>query len=275
MSQRALRRRDQMLNTYKQQSRNNQVNSHQNHLDAKTNEAIDKNGNLNDNGSIAKDKFGSTPNLHETSDVIASANASTSTSHVENSLSTNDSSRSESDLTRLRDETTLMNAKSEFHLKSIASTRVDPLNTRYKNSKRRDRTTKTTPLDQNTSTSSPLHKMSTRSAPTSSQLTSGSISSILSDSVHVPPRSPSIGFADTSAIRVPIVGYEVMEERARFTVRVSTLPQRHYSTFITTIDLLSNDRFHFLGIQIACRKSIHERLLAGSASLHRFSASQQ
>lgn len=210
-----------MLSAYKQQRGNEPHYNHHQQLDRQSDQAIDNNGNLNVNGGInAKDKFGSTPNLLDTSENSSStAVASVSTLNVENLRSSNDSSRSESDLTRLRDETTLVNAKSEFHLKSIASTRVVPQqNTHYVNGNQRDSVTKTTAFNQNTNASSPQSKMSTRSAPASSHITSCSISSTVSDPVQLPPRSPSIGFADTSTIRVPIIGYEVMEERARFTV---------------------------------------------------------
>lgn len=211
MSQRALRKRDQMLNTYRQQRGNDQHYNHHHKIDRQSEQAIDTNGNLNGNGIIAKDKFGSTPNLLDTSENASATDAaSVSTLDVENLLSPNESSRSESDLTRLRDKNTLVNATSEFHLKSIASTRVVPQpDTHYVNgNNRRNSVTKTTPQI----------KMSTKSAPASSRITSCSVSSTVSDSVQLPPRSPSIGFADTSTIRVPIIGYEVMEERARFTV---------------------------------------------------------
>lgn len=204
MSQRALRKKDQMQHTYKQH-----YYQHHRQSNRRADHAIDANGNLN----ATNDKFGSTPNLVDTNENCSTlADASVSMVNVENSLTTKDSSRSESDLTRLRDETTLVNAKSEFHLKSIASTRVVPQqSSHYNNGIRRDSETKSAINE-----SSPQSKVSTRSAP--SQMTSCSISSTASDSVRVPPRSPSIGFADTSTIRVPIIGYEVMEERARFTV---------------------------------------------------------
>lgn len=37
-------------------------------------------------------------------------------------------------------------------------------------------------------------------------------------SLITPPEMQCRGFADTASIRIPIIGYEVMEERARFTV---------------------------------------------------------
>lgn len=215
-----------MLSTYKHPQQQQQRGNDRHYLnrspdDIKTDGEIDDNGNFNANGNIVKDNFGSTPNLVDTIDnITTAADTLISTQLVENSLSTNDNSRSESDLTRLRDETKLVNAKSEFHLKSIASTCVvPPSSTLYVNGNNRRDTVShgTTAFEQNTSTS-PQSKMSTRGAPSSSQMTSCSISSTVSDSLQMPPRSPSIGFADTSNIRVPIIGYEVMEERARFTV---------------------------------------------------------
>lgn len=41
----------------------------------------------------------------------------------------------------------------------------------------------------------------------------------------------SRGFADPNNIRIPIIGYEVMEERARFTVSAE---QRHFFDLVTT-----------------------------------------
>lgn len=59
----------------------------------------------------------------------------------------------------------------------------------------------------------------TVSTSTSTHTRSGSGSTATS----TPPAAlQSRGFADMSSIRIPIVGYEVMEERARFTVSTAT-----------------------------------------------------
>lgn len=86
------------------------------------------------------------------------------------------------------------------------------------------------------------------------------INSSISDSVNM--QGSQIGFADPDNIRIPIIGYEVMEERARFTVSPSNIPKSFQSTHLILVS----------GFQITNRKSIHQRLLARPASLHRLPA---
>lgn len=170
----------------------------------------DGNGNLNTNLSKIKHRFSSTPNLLNLSSSEIGPTASESALKI--GPSTLNSSRSESDLSRIPEENNLVNAKSEFHLKSIASKRIRPDTIDANgNQNHSEQTKKSGKFNQNLPQRS---RMSSRSAE-SSHMTC-SITSIMSDTMQ--PRSPSAGFADTDNIRIPIIGYEVMEERARFTV---------------------------------------------------------
>lgn len=230
MSKRASRRRDQALNTSfynEHQPHEQQQHGHQ-EFDSRPDHTIDDNGNFNEQEIIAIERYGSTPNLNDTNGngTSSSADASVSSIKLEHSLSTNDSSRSESDLSRLRDACTLPKARSELQLQSIASTHVVPesdthlSNGDQSNGNNDHSSSSISSSSTKTNDESPLSpdEKSTEIAPTNSQMTFCSVSSTVSDTMQLPPRSPSIGFADTSTIRVPIIGYEVMEERARFTV---------------------------------------------------------
>lgn len=61
-----------------------------------------------------------------------------------------------------------------------------------------------------------LRRMSSRSTHTTETTDSSQLST--SETTNVSPEMQSRGFADLSNIRIPIVGYEVMDARARFTV---------------------------------------------------------
>lgn len=147
---------------------------------------------------VSRQKFNSTPNL------------ATNQSQNRNAFAR---SHSESDLANMPRANALVNAKSEFHLQSIASTDV-PIH-----------------LTMNTSTTSDCG-LEIKAPPTQSSATnqrSNGISvqfggnfqignSTMNTSTFHLATSPTIGIVDTEHIHIPIVGYEVMEERARFTV---------------------------------------------------------
>lgn len=172
------------------------------------------------NISVCKQKFHSTPNLAAASSL--SSILSTSDSFRRNNQNQLVRSHSESDLSCMPAEANvLMNAKSEFHLKSIASTQVStqnfqPLTTSTPdhsfNLAKKNITAVKQPMD---TTARNIHakRMSIQSGHSSQ--TAGSMTSSASDSTQ----PPTVGFCDPDNIRIPIIGYEVMEERARFTVK--------------------------------------------------------
>lgn len=132
-------------------------------------------------------------------------------------------SHSESDLTKIPDANLLAHAKSEFHLTSIASTQVasqssishwhnklpaknrqfpmaKPLHDRYNRSQMQSSREK---KSDNARSPNKIHFPSANVAATA---TAASSSSSRNDCT------------DAASIHIPIVGFEVMEERARFTV---------------------------------------------------------
>lgn len=163
-----------------------------------------------DNG-VNKRKSISTPNLsdehcnristNQTNDTNSSPPKSPARAH------------SESDLATIPENRILVNAKSEFHLKSIASTQVTRPQHSIVNNNKCDLAKKPLP---HPSAMQPK-RMSMQSDTTSRMACS--ITSSASDSTQT--QSPTTGFADVDNIRVPIIGYEVMEERARFTVNIT------------------------------------------------------
>lgn len=190
MSQRALKKRDQ-LHSQRQEKEQHQLIRQQ---------QVDGNGNVDEQPSSVR-RFGSTPNLLETNE-----NPLQSTFKMVESPSFGmNASRSESDLNQGHDESQMVNAKSEFHLKSIASARVDANG----NHKKKTGFCEGGP----SSAKATRNQTSTGSVPSTCSVTS--ITS--ADRIHG-NGSPCAGFADPTKLRVPIVGYEVMEERARFTV---------------------------------------------------------
>lgn len=221
MSQRALKKRE--LSLQKQQQQQQQDDTHQIYRKqpqpqtaqkTKYTQRINSSGVVSKqsprkanqivktNISVSKRKFGSTPNLTKPYDTV----------HRHQLMR----SHSESDLSTIPEANVLVNAKSEFHLKSIASTQVpeQSFNSTAQSEHQFKLMNKTIqkhivenqPNNQN-------KRMSIQSG--LSGQTAGSMTSSASDASTQPP---TVGFCDTENIRIPIIGYEVMEERARFTV---------------------------------------------------------
>lgn len=177
----------------------------------------------NRHGSIVKQKCSSTPNL-TTIDEDDSDFANRSELQR---------SHSESDLSKIPESNVMAHAKSEFHLTSIASTHVAademieitnrqnkvPTKSRNKHfamvkqSNHKRVTSELNHTDNNAMTPNAFHfPRSLRPSVAATQT--------------LPPPSPAsssspswkIDCTDSANIRIPIVGFEVMEERARFTV---------------------------------------------------------
>lgn len=173
--------------------------------------------NSKSNISLSKKIFHSTPNL--TASILSTTDSFRRklNNHIVRS-------HSESDLSSMPDEANvLVNAKSEFHLKSIVSTQVptqsfQSLSTTTSDQSSFSLTKQNSIATKSLTTSTPrninVKRMSIQSGHSSQ--TAGSMTSSASDSTqqHIG------GFCDPENIRIPIVGYEVMEERARFTVRI-------------------------------------------------------
>lgn len=165
---------------------------------------VDRSNNSDANSLItSKRKYHSTPNLANVQiDKVAR-------------------SQSETNLAELpANENILVNARSEFHLKSIASTEV-PLRDQRAVNRSTSRSLGGSLSQSIGHQSQQRHqqqeamKSKRRSLQSGLSTTSAySMTSSTSDSTQ-PPTS---GFVDSDNIRIPIIGYEVMEERARFTV---------------------------------------------------------
>lgn len=188
MSQRALKKREHYL--LKQEKETHQIYrkqaqpSHKSKYTQRNSGVVSKSAGIRSNTQLyaSKRKFSSTPNL--------------STLDAPNIVR----SHSESDLSNMTEANAIVNAKSEFHLQSIASTQLNESNylaAQKKVAARQD------------------HKVNMQSKRLSIQ--SGA-SSQTASSMTSSTSEPTGGFVDLENIRVPIVGYEVMEERARFTV---------------------------------------------------------
>lgn len=180
--------------------------------------------------SASKMKFHSTPNL-------AAATSSSITSILSTDRRKHNHifrSRSENDLSCMPDEANvLVNAKSEFHLQSISSTQVPTQGFQSLSTITSDRAFNQT--KQNTTVTKPMITQSQnlyakRIQSGHSSQTAGSMTSSTST------QSGNVGFCDSANIRIPIIGYEVMEERARFTVKIDSLSFHH--------NLVRNNNFH-------------------------------
>lgn len=217
MSQRALKKRE--LSLQKQQQQQQQDDTHQIYRKqpqpqtaqkTKYTQRINTSGVLSKqsprkanqivktNIGASKRKFGSTPNLTKPYDTV----------HRHQLMR----SHSESDLSTIPETNVLMNAKSEFHLKSIASTQV-PEQSLHSTDHQFKLMNKTIQKHMDNQPNNQNKRMSIQSG--LSGQTAGSMTSSASDASTQPP---TVGFCDTENIRIPIIGYEVMEERARFTV---------------------------------------------------------
>lgn len=158
------------------------------------------------NAQVSKQKFSSTPNL--------------ATIIEDDELVDRDQlvrSHSESDLTSIPDAKVLIHAKSEFHLQSIQSTHLPQLSLQsmfpsVHNVRLAVESSPQTCVDGPTNIQSSFKTMpkSVCRQMSSSITSSGSNSSI----------SSSVKSSNAENIRIPIIGYEVMEERARFTVYI-------------------------------------------------------
>lgn len=164
--------------------------------------------------------FHSTPNLSEIQSIKSDYNQTLQKSSIVRS-------HSDTDITSIPETNRLVNAKSEFHLKSIASTRVAVAQDQLVVDNRRPslRNTTSTQIRIGSGARSETRSIGNQSKVTMqskrssihSGLSSNTVCSITS-SASDSTQPPTTGFADVENIRIPIIGYEVMEERARFTV---------------------------------------------------------
>lgn len=227
MSQRALKKREQSLqrherethqkyrkqpqtmttqkSKYTQRTISNSI--HNKHSTMKTNQSDNQ---LKSNVQMSKQKFSSTPNL---ATIIEDDELLDREQLVR--------SHSESDLTSIPDAKVLIHAKSEFHLQSIQSTHVPQLSLQtmfpsVHNVRLAVESSPQTCVDGPMNIQSSLKSLQLSMSKSvcrqmsSSQTSSGSNSSI----------SSTVKSSDAETIRIPIIGYEVMEERARFTVHL-------------------------------------------------------
>lgn len=149
---------------------------------------------------VSRRKFSSTPNL------------ASNQSEKWNGMSR---SHSESDLSNIPEANALVNARSEFHLKSIASTDVPRLNQLKMNTTTfSDRRIERKTLATQQSASNVQSKSASVQNGGNAQIGGSMNASVVFHSTA----SPALAIADTEHIHIPIIGYEVMEERARFTV---------------------------------------------------------
>lgn len=185
--------------------------------------------NTNSNLAISRRAFNSTPILNCKHFELSDDGGDDVTKKLIRSHSDTDVNLIQSENNNNR----LVNAKSEFHLKSIASTQIvdhhqpeSQLNLQKQQQQHqqhqrieliRKQEQQQQLKQQQSQSKMPQSKRLSINSGVSSNTTGCSITSSASDSTH-PPTS---GFTDVENIRIPIIGYEVMEERARFTVSLS------------------------------------------------------
>lgn len=134
MSQRALKKKG-LMNISKQEREQHQPYQQKFSQSSSATKAKATNTIGSSNGAVAKQtdliaskiSSRSTPNLHELPSTAKDSSTSGSSAEQENSLKDLNRSHSETDLSRIPEEKILVNAKSEFHLKSIAVTNVTPI----------------------------------------------------------------------------------------------------------------------------------------------------
>lgn len=231
MSQKALKKkellnlqrqeREQYHQLYQQQQQQQQQHQPHSHIEL----FASKNSIDHTNLLATKHRFSSTPNINVVDPLSSSSLSSTMADNVKvtvdlyDTVDANDQlqqrGHSETDISKITDDKILVNAKSEFHLKSIASTQVPTVA-----GPRRD-------MDaQNQRKSGSYRQMPPRKKTAKSSVDGSRVSSVTSSNrsdVGSQMQGSQCGFADTDHIRVPIIGYEVMEERARFTVSANSL----------------------------------------------------
>lgn len=216
MSQRALKKRDQKIEVHQPMYRKHSKYIQRTNGNSKhTTNRISSVENKSYRHQVIKQKCSSTPNL-------------TTIDEDDNDFRNRHElirSNSESDLSKLRETNVLAHAKSEFHLTSIASTQVASENLIPIMST--CRLHKMTANTRNTNFSlvkqlnGQINNRSTIQVPFASGTNTDH--AITSNTFHLPsPPHPAtsskVDCTDSSNIRIPIVGFEVMEERARFTV---------------------------------------------------------
>lgn len=224
MSQKALKKKE-LLNLQRQE-RQYQLYQHQHqyqhqqqqqqslpsHIDLFVNVKNSIDHTNNNNLVSTKNRFSSTPNINATTATTSSLSR-VQTGKVSNFYGMGGASddqsvqrgHSETDITKIPENKILVNAKSEFHLKSIASSQV-PMTTGAR--READGSVQRKPVTYN--------KLAAQRKKAGDGPRVGSVASNRSESSQM--HGSQCGFADTEHIRIPIIGYEVMEERARFTV---------------------------------------------------------
>lgn len=213
MSQKALKKKE-MLNLQRKEREQYQLYQNQR---AQPHIEITNNNIEQTNLITAKNRFSSTPNIISIDSSLRAVSPSDNTKEtnfysVDNAkhqlVQLEQRGHSESDVTKIPENEILVNAKSEFHLKSIASTQVPTTSATTSGRSKIDDTIQKKLVDE-TKYNQGNKKMAQRS------FDGSRMSSVTSSHMQ----GSQYGFADTEHIRIPIIGYEVMEERARFTVR--------------------------------------------------------
>lgn len=189
---------------------------------------------------VSRHKFSSTPNL------------ATNQSEIWNGISR---SHSESDLFNIPEANALVNARSEFHLKSIASTDVPRLNQLTMNTTTfSDRRIERKTLATQQSASNVQSKIVSVQNGGNAQIGGSMNASAVFHSVA----SPALAIVDSEHIHIPIIGYEVMEERARFTVMAHTNSVSIWIWFYSNLIFsISNCRC------TSCELKIHFQIVVG------------
>lgn len=126
---------------------------------------------------------------------------------------------SENDLTRVRGKMPLASARAERDwicaIKNTSESMIiDP-----KQSTPRERTITRTQSDHSPISPTPHSDLSMNSPSAGAQVTSGTVACAVFDPLDLQPHSHPACSVDTCNIRVPIIGYEVTEERPKYTVR--------------------------------------------------------
>lgn len=224
MSQKALKKKE-LMNLQRQEREQYQLYQQQQQQQQQPHSHIElfpaKNSIDHTNLLATKNRFSSTPNINVEAFSSLSSSSATMADNMKligQTIASGDATHpneqlqqrghSETDISKIPENKILVNAKSEFHLKSIASSQLPAVTIGRRS------------MDaQHQKKSGSYRQFPQRMA--KSSVAGSRVSSVTSSNrseADGQMQGSQCGFADTEHIRVPIIGYEVMEERARFTV---------------------------------------------------------
>lgn len=222
MSQRALKKRE--LNLHRQEKETHQIYRKQSSLITQKSKYTQRNVTNNVSSKYLAIKKDQSDNQH-VPNVCVTKHSSTpnlaTINEVDEFIDRTElvRSHSESDLTKIPDAKVLLHAKSEFHLQSIQSTQVSHA-TSQQNLRKMFPSVHNVRLAVESSCVDSSTNIQSNFKSTKLTMPKSMCHSSMTTSTSNSSISSSIQSSDMENIRIPIIGYEVMEERARFTVHL-------------------------------------------------------